>query len=307
MNHRKVSGSRKKKIIAFFQRQLLKLLTRSTENESWIDYADAAPLMRNIIKEFPDDAIAMLDDRLGKVQTTAAGLEDIDAVINFSGHMRDAWVREMAASVPAGARVLDAGAGQCQYKHLFAHTHYEAQDFAQYGGTDQGPLAETWSYPSLDYVCDITSIPVDDCSFDAVILTEVLEHVPDPISAIRELCRVTRPGGRLFISAPLTGGIHQEPYHFYGGFSPYFYKHYLEAFDCEIVQIQPLGGLLKHIAQEVHRVGRTIEGAGDPLTPEHHHVLMQWLPRLLSRLDEKYFIEQFTVGYLVEARKKARQ
>jgi hypothetical protein len=51
-----------------------------------------------------------------------------------------------------GMLVLDAGAGRSPYRNLFRHARYEAADFAQLS-TDYAPL---------DYVCDLTQIPVED-------------------------------------------------------------------------------------------------------------------------------------------------
>ena len=54
----------------------------------------------------------------------------------------------------------------------------------------------------------IDAIPVDDASFDRVLCLQVLEHVPDPDAAVRELRRVVRDGGRVLLS---THGIY--PFH----------------------------------------------------------------------------------------------
>jgi SAM-dependent methyltransferase len=306
------------KMAASVQRLLLKVVTYSAERGVRARPEDVAPLLATLVKAQPglaasvgqqlasDDAgqaQALLQGVLGNPGNPAAAPEDMDQLINFSAYWRDDWVARKAAEVPAGARVLDAGAGQCRYKRLFAHTAYKAQDFAQYEGSVDGPLPETWNYGAIDYVCDITNIPVETGQFDVVLCTEVLEHVPDPIGALRELVRVTTPGGRLLLTAPLGSGIHQEPYHFYGGFSPYFYERYLADFGCEIVEIKPLGGLLRHVAQEVHRAGRTLTELQSGMTPAQAHVLMDWLPRMLSQAENNCLIEQFTVGYMVEARK----
>lgn len=229
---------------------------------------------------------------------------DISSIINFSATWREEWVARKAAEIPGGARVLDAGAGECRYRGYFGHTKYSTQDFAGYEGTPEGLQAEEWNYGRIDYVCDITSIPVPDESFDVVLCTEVLEHVPDPIATLRELTRVLRPGGRLLLSAPLGCGLHQQPYIYYGGFTPYFYKDHLARFGATVIEVIPLGGLLRHVAQECHRVGRVIS-ENKSNGPERFilDLMMNSLPRVLSRLDEKYFVEEFTVGYLVEARK----
>jgi len=231
---------------------------------------------------------------------------DVSAIINFSSTWRDEWVIRNAAQIGAGASVLDAGAGQCQYRKYIAHTKYTTQDFAAYKGTTEGVQVEQWNYGRIDYVCDITAIPVPDASFDVVLCTEVLEHVQDPIATLRELTRVLRPGGKLLLSAPLGCGLHQQPHHYYGGFTPFFYREYLSRFGMTVTEIKPLGGLLRHVAQECHRVGRVI--SADDVNGSDKailDVLMNWMPRVLSRLDDKYFVEEFTVGYLVEATKTA--
>jgi 2-polyprenyl-3-methyl-5-hydroxy-6-metoxy-1,4-benzoquinol methylase len=232
--------------------------------------------------------------------------DDVLSIINFSSTWRDEWVIRKAAEIPAGASVLDAGAGECQYQKYFAHTKYAAQDFAAYHGTAEGLQKEKWNYGKIDYVCDITAIPVPDASFDVVLCTEVLEHVQDPIATVRELTRVLRPGGKLLLSAPLGCGLHQQPHHYYGGFTPYFYREYLSRFGMTVTEMKPLGGLFQHVAQECHRVGRVISAS--PVNgPDKAilDVLMNWMPRVLSGLDDKYFVEEFTVGYLVEATKNA--
>ena len=231
---------------------------------------------------------------------------DHDKVANFAAYERNVWVAREAALIPAGALVLDAGAGQGQYRQLFAHTRYESQDFAQYQGSEDGLLRETWDYTALNYLCDITAIPVEDGRFDVVICTEVMEHLPDPVVALKELVRVLKPGGSLIVTVPLGSGVHQEPYHYYGGFSPYFFSHHLALLDVEIEELKPIGGLLKHVSQEMGRVGRLLEEKGN-VSAEFNYLLRYWIPQQLSTMDSTYFVEQFTVGYMIRARKKNAQ
>ncbi|HIG28365.1 MAG TPA: SAM-dependent methyltransferase, partial [Verrucomicrobiales bacterium] len=51
---------------------------------------------------------------------------------------RETWLEKTLASVPEGHRILDAGAGELQYKRFCGHLDYVAQDFAQYDGTETG-------------------------------------------------------------------------------------------------------------------------------------------------------------------------
>jgi SAM-dependent methyltransferase len=114
-------------------------------------------------------------------------------------------VRRFARGTKRGMLVLDAGAGKSPYRKLFDHAQYEAADFAQLRS----------SYAPLDYVCDLTDIPVADGRFDRVLFNQVLEHLPEPPAAIAELYRVLKPGGRLFCSVPLFYNEHQVPYDYF--------------------------------------------------------------------------------------------
>lgn len=102
------------------------------------------------------------------------------------------WLR----SRPVGQlRVLDVGCGDRPYAELFA-------DAAEVVGFDVP------GNPYADLHGSIETIPVEDGSFDVVLCLQVLEHVPDPAAAVRELRRAVRPGGRVLLT---THGIY--PFH----------------------------------------------------------------------------------------------
>jgi len=222
-------------------------------------------------------------------------------VWNFNAANRDAWVARAASSVAPGSRVLDAGAGSGQYRALFAHCDYHALDI---GG-----------HANLDYEADITSIPVPDQSFDVVLCTEVLEHVPEPIAAVRELARVLKPGGRLFLTAPLGSWLHQEPHHFYGGYSPHWYRRFLPAAGLRIDALEPNQGFFSFYGQETIRYRELLRPSR---TWRHGPVrwlgltmlwllmfaLSQFLPLAGRRLDALGLEHEATVGYHVAATKE---
>jgi predicted SAM-dependent methyltransferase len=227
----------------------------------------------------------------------------LDEIHNFNQRSRDRWVITKANTIPARSRVLDVGAGTCPYRQFFSHCDYKTQDFKKYKGIKKNKTTE---YGKIDYVSDVANIPVPDESFDVIVCTEVLEHVPEPIEALRELSRILRPSGRLLITAPLGSGLHLMPYHYYGGYTPQWFKHFLPKFGLKVNEISPNGGFFKLLAQECARVAWTF--------PQHRHLhgnnvqfiwrlFNEWLPRYLFALDEQCFIDQFTVGYHVEAEK----
>jgi ubiquinone/menaquinone biosynthesis C-methylase UbiE len=240
----------------------------------------------------------------------AARLRNSSEELDFNQRRRDAWVAEMASLLPAGSRVLDAGAGKTPYRRHFDHCLYQTHDFAQYQGTQEGLMADSWHYGKIDFVGDIASIPVASESFDVVLCTEVLEHVPEPIAAIAEFSRILRPGGTVLLTAPLGSGAHQEPFHYYGGFTRHFYATMLPRFDIEMVEIHPNGGFFRHYMQETARATDILLSQpifrSRSLTPVRHaaRLTLKLLAVALVELDDRIFLDEFTVGFFVVGRKK---
>lgn len=168
---------------------------------------------------------------------------------------RTAWLEKTLRKLPEGIKILDAGAGEQQYKEFCSHLDYTSQDFCEYTGEGDRAALQTGTFDTsqIDIVSDITSIPLPDESFDAILCTEVIEHVPDPIKAIDELKRLLKKGGTLILTAPFISLTHYAPYHFFTGFNRYFYtQHFKESF--EIIELTPNGTYYDLIAQEVRRI-----------------------------------------------------
>jgi len=165
-------------------------------------------------------------------------------------------VKAASQSVPRGSRVLDAGAGICPYKHHFveAGLEYESADFGQVNKADG----------ALTYVCRLDSIPVADGRFDLVVLTQVLEHLPDPLAVLRELNRVPKPGGKLWLSAPFFYEEHEQPYDFYR-YTQFAFRHLLESAAFKVDRIEWLEGYFGTLSYQFHRAGKNL-----PLSPRDY-------------------------------------
>ncbi len=151
-----------------------------------------------------------------------------------------AFVTEISEKVPAGSTVLDAGASGCQYKPLFADTRYVACDIRQ--PSPQGTIFVS----KLDVLSDVAHLAFRDEVFDAVILTEVLEHVLSPQAVVREAYRVLQSGGRLFLSVPFAWKEHMIP-HDYFRFTSSGLRLLLEQAGFEVLQLKHRGGYFQFI------------------------------------------------------------
>lgn len=144
-------------------------------------------------------------------------IESYDAVNSTStlaGKFLQHSHRILESSVPRSAhfsKVLEVGSGTGHHYHFVKHT------FDRYFMTD-------WSEAMLDVASrkfsghsrsesiefarqDAANLSYAENSFDRLIATHVLEHIPDPVQVLSEWCRVIRPEGLLSIVLPCDPGL----------------------------------------------------------------------------------------------------
>lgn len=114
---------------------------------------------------------------------------DYSHVPNFTGymqqvfdHVRQGPARQRILDIPAGNGILSAKLAELGHDTVCADINRERSDYV---------------YADLNAV-----LPFSDGEFDTVLCLEGLEHVLDPQQLIRELCRITKPGGRVILSTP---------------------------------------------------------------------------------------------------------
>lgn len=173
---------------------------------------------------------------------------------------RQAWIKKTLSGLPSGFRLLDAGAGELKNRRHCAHLEYVSQDFGQYAGgrdeaSNEGLHSDKWDTSRIDLISDITDIPAPDSSFDAILCSEVLEHVPEPTHALDEFVRLLKPGGVVILTAPFSSNVHMAPYHYCSGFSRYWYEHHLTSRGFEIKELVSNGDWYSLLRQEITRLG----------------------------------------------------
>ncbi len=217
------------------------------------------------------------------------------------------WLEETLSKMPSGLRILDAGAGEQPFKKFCSHLNYVSQDFALYKPEElpEGLQMQKWDYGKLDIVSDIASIPENDLSFDAIMSTEVFEHIINPRDALKEFSRLLKKDGYLIITAPFCSLTHFAPYHFYTGFNKYFYENELKLNGFEIIEMTPNGNYFEYLAQEIRRLPSMAEKYSSVTLSDVERNSLNDILKLLhsSSVKDKGSSDLLCFGYHILAKK----
>jgi ubiquinone/menaquinone biosynthesis C-methylase UbiE len=169
---------------------------------------------------------------------------------------RKKWVANNLESLEKGLKLLDAGCGSQRYRKYCNHLDYKSQDFAQYDGVGDGSGLQNkdWKYGDLDYIGNIWDIQEKDNSFDAILCTEVLEHIPYPNETIKEFSRLLNQDGVLIITAPFASLPHMTPHYYYSGFYKQWYINIAKENNMKVTEMVENGNSYDFVAQELNRL-----------------------------------------------------
>lgn len=153
---------------------------------------------------------------------------------------------EFSKSVSNGKKILDVGAGEAPYRDLFKHCEYHTLDL--------GVGESEWDYSELTYQASVYDMPIEKNTYDYVLCSQVFEHLAEPKKALKEIYRVLRPGGELFITVPFHQNEHQTPHDYYR-YTSFGLDYLLEQSGFVNVEIKRIGGRYTRWAIEAPNLG----------------------------------------------------
>ncbi len=199
-----------------------------------------------------------------------------------------------AHSLPPGAQVLDAGAGEARYKPYFANHRYT--------GIDLAVGDPRWNYSTLDVLGDLNHLPFRTATFDAALNIVTLEHLRDPQLALLELARVLKPTGVLLLVAPMEWEEHQQPNDYFR-YTQFGLRLLLSRAGFANIQIVPAGGFFRLLSRRLlNGLQFFMKGWGWLLFAPAVLILVP-LSLVLPILEPLDPNRNFTLGYLCTARK----
>lgn len=171
-------------------------------------------------------------------------------------YQRFDFIKNWLLDLKPNSKILDAGAGVMRYKPFCTHLNYHSQDFGGYKGgeTFEGEKTKEWKATECDLICDITSLPVADQTYDYILCSDVFEHLPDPEAALKELSRVLKKGGDILLTTPFRCFYHQSPFFFYSGFSKYWFERISDSKNLKIKKLIQNGNYYNDLAYDILRI-----------------------------------------------------
>jgi len=137
------------------------------------------------------------------------------------------WRDITYASTFAKGKLLDIGCGNKPYKSLLAPFIHS------YTGIDGHSK-------KADIHGNFFKIPIKKTSYDTILCTQVIEHVPSPDALIAKIHRILKKQGICILTAPLVAALHEEPHDYYR-FTKYALTNLLQTNGFEILILREEG------------------------------------------------------------------
>lgn len=166
-------------------------------------------------------------------------------------HFVDDFHSRYVPSLPSGILVLDLGGNRIGKRGFF--------DIERFGFRVVYANLSTAKKP--DVQADAACLPFSGDRFDAVICSELLEHVPDPIAVLVEINRVLMPGGTALICVPFMNKIHGDPYD-YGRYTDYYWRENLGRNGFGGIMIERQGGFWSVLSDMLRDLAYLKTGSG---------------------------------------------
>ena len=224
------------------------------------------------------------------IAVLANSLSHASAAMSWRG-LR-ALLEHSLSGLPAATQVLNVGAGGRTGTVL---GRIKADSGFELTSLDIDPARQP------DVVADIVSY-APPRQYDVIVMIEVLEHVHDPLAAVRNLRRLLKPGGMLVLSAPFMFPLHDRPHDFYR-FTRYGLELMLAEF--EAVEVKERDSWAEVLCVLLARMSRERSFGARVFAPVAvlAAIVSYPLAMLLVRLVRS---DALTIGYTVTARKPAR-
>ncbi len=197
--------------------------------------------------------------------------------------------------VYAKGRLLDLGCGKVPLYEAYSKHVNEAVC------VDWGNSLHKNEYLDLEW--DLTKpLPFGNSEFDTVVLSDVLEHIPEPELLWQEIYRVLSPNGCLIMNVPFYYGIHEAPHDFYR-YTEFALKRFAANVGFDILRLDYMGGAPEILADIIAKNIRRVPLFGNTVGVFIQFITWLFVNTKLGKKISQATSESFPMGYFLVAKK----
>ena len=211
-----------------------------------------------------------------------------------------------------GSRLISDLVAARYQAHLPAHAHGALLDlgcgkvplFAAYAPYVGDVICVDWSPGEyIDLPCDLTQpLPFGADRFDTIILSDVLEHLPEPELLWREITRVLRPGGAIIMNVPFYYSVHAHPHDYYR-YTNFALERFVKLNGLTLILLEPVGGLVEIVADLFAKAFSKLPLIGPPLAMLTQFVVGAFGRTRLGAKVARVSSRHFPFGYFMIAQR----
>jgi len=197
--------------------------------------------------------------------------------------------------IHAKGRLLDLGCGKVPL-------------FAAYSKLVTDNICVDWEnslHPNayLDFECDITaSLPFKDGEFDTIILSDVLEHIPQPERLMADMARMLSANGKLILNVPFFYWIHERPHDYYR-YTEFALRRFVDGAGLKLLQLDAVGGSPEALADMLAKHLQFVPLLGTALAACVQFVARVFVGTSFGGKISRKTAEGFPLGYFLVAEK----
>jgi SAM-dependent methyltransferase len=155
----------------------------------------------------------------------------------------------------------------------------------------------------IDTFCDLSkALPFEDNSFDTILSSDVIEHLPDHDLAFREMGRVLAPGGMLILNTPFMYMIHEIPHDFYRH-TRFSIERLTALAGLQVVELDEIGGGLDVLVDILAKYTSGVPLIGNPFSIGLQKVAVLMSESKVWECQRRSSASRFPLGYFLVARK----
>lgn len=155
----------------------------------------------------------------------------------------------------------------------------------------------------LDFECDLTKpLPFQDEEFDTIILSDVLEHIPQPDNLWKEMSRVLSFDGKIIMNVPFYYWLHEQPHDYYR-YTEFALRRFVESSGLRVIQLKSLGGAPEIMADIFAKNIRRVPIIGRLLASFAQWITCSFIKTTIGKKASKATMKSFPLGYFLIAQK----